>query len=80
MKRREWSILYLTILTIVIAGLSTFEAPASTLVYAALALACPPMMIFVPGGRVAATKGIAAPKATARTSMPAGGGLARRSS
>jgi len=59
MKRRELSLTYFAILGIVIAGLYTFGAPTSTLVCTVLALACPPLMIFIPGGRVTATKGIA---------------------
>lgn len=81
MKRQEWSLIYLAILGVIIAGLRTFGVPASTLVYAALALACPPIMIFIPDRVVAATKGIAAPpKATASASLMTDGNLARRSS
>jgi hypothetical protein len=58
MKRRELSLTYFAILGIVIAGLYTFGAPTSTLVYMVLALACPPLMIFIPGSRVT-TKGVA---------------------
>lgn len=68
MKRQEWSLLYLAILGIVIAGLCTFGVPTSMLVCVVLALVCPPIMIFIPGGTVAATKGILTPKAATITS------------
>jgi hypothetical protein len=80
MKRQEWSLLYLAILAMVVVGLFTFGVPTLTLVYAAFALACPPMLIFVPGGAVAAPERIAASQATASTSLPTGGDLTRRSS
>jgi hypothetical protein len=80
MKRQEWNLLYLVILAMVVVGGFTFGVPTLTLAYAALALACPPMLIFMPGGAAAAPERIAASQATASTSLPAGGDLARRSS
>jgi hypothetical protein len=54
MKRQEWNLLYLVILAMVVVGGFTFGVPTLTLAYAALALACPPMLIFMPGGAAAA--------------------------
>jgi len=79
MKHREWSLLYLVILTIFVAGLYAFEVPTSTLVYAVIALACPPMVIFTPGCRAAATQRVAAPNAATHAApRPAVRHFARR--
>jgi hypothetical protein len=77
--KQEWS-LYSAILAIAIVGLLAFGVPASALAYAALALACPLMVIFIHRGAKDTAEGSAAPTATASTSPPAGGHLARRSS
>jgi len=49
MKSRPWG-LYAIALAVLVVGLVTLGVPASTLVVAALALACPLMMMFMMSG------------------------------
>ena len=49
MKRQPWGF-YAVVLAIVIVGLIAVGVPAQTLLFAALVLACPLMMIFMHGG------------------------------
>jgi hypothetical protein len=48
-KRQPWG-LYAVALVILVVGLVALGVPASTLLFAALVLACPLMMIFMMGG------------------------------
>ena len=49
MRRHPWG-LYATALAILVVGLVAVGVPASTLLFAALVLACPLMMMFMMGG------------------------------
>jgi hypothetical protein len=49
MRRQPWG-LYAIALAILAVGLVALGVPASTLLFAALALACPLMMMFMMGG------------------------------
>jgi hypothetical protein len=74
MKHQERRI-YPAILAVIIVGLITFGVPASAMAYAALALICPLVMIFMPGvvgtGRaVATTERVAALATPERAAAP----------